>query len=178
MKNSATNNILFLKYLTNGYVASSSIDNSVTIWDPKTDLTFRRYTNHMNVVEGLDQIDNDTMVSAAYDRTIQIWRMSTGETLKVINTSTWARYVRVMPDRIHIACGLDSHRNNLVIYNMITLEFVRYLNGHTDTVYSLEILSDQYMASASADASVIVWDMISFKVKFNLTGIECLFIYL
>ena len=162
--------ILFLKYLSNTYVARSSLDNSVTIWDPNTDVTILKYTKHTNVVEGLDQIDNDTLVSASYDKTIQIWRISTGETLKIINTSTWARYVRILPDGIHLACGLDSKDNNLVIYDLYTDDFVLYLKGHSNTVYSLDILSEQYMASASSDSSVIVWDLNSYTVKFNLTG--------
>jgi WD40 repeat protein len=63
--------------------------------DTLTWTSIQRYTNHTNTVYSVDQIDNDTMVSGSYDKTIRIWKISTGETLKTINVSTSVYVVRV-----------------------------------------------------------------------------------
>ena len=69
-----TSEIRHLKYLPykNGYVASASADTTVNVWNILTLTSIQRYTNHTGVVNSLDQIDNDTMVSGSRDQTIQI----------------------------------------------------------------------------------------------------------
>jgi WD40 repeat protein len=84
-----TNKIWHLKYLPyrNGYVASASQDKTVNVWNTLTWTSIRKYTNHTSVVYSLDQIDNDTMVSGSADSTIRIWKITSGETLKIINVN-------------------------------------------------------------------------------------------
>ncbi len=168
-----TNRIYHLKYLpyTNGYVASASDDKTVNVWDTLTWTSIQRYTNHTSLVRSLDQIDNDTMVSGSQDQTIRIWRISTGETLKTIYVYQGLNVVRVFSlEYKQIVCGLFSSSNNLKIYNYGTGNWVRTLDGHSNHVYSIEMLSEQFMASGSHDNRVIIWDLSSYSIKYNLTG--------
>jgi WD40 repeat protein len=168
-----TNAIWHLKYLPykNGYVASASDDTTVNVWDTLTWTSIQRYTNHTNWVRSLDQIDNDTMVSGSYDQTIRIWRISTGETLKIINVNAWVYVVRVFSIELkQIVCGKSGSSNNLQIYNYSTGDLIRTLIGHSSSVLSIEILSEQFMASGGNDKSVIIWDLFSYSIKYNLTG--------
>jgi WD40 repeat protein len=142
--------IWHLKYLPykNGYVASASNDKTVNVWDILTWTSIRKYTNHTNFVYSVDQIDNDTMVSGSQDRTIQIWKISTGETLKTINVNVAVYVVRVFTVEYKlIVCGTYGGSNNLQIYNYETGGLVKTLNGHSNSVYSIEMLSGQFMAS-------------------------------
>jgi WD40 repeat protein len=170
-----------LKYLpfTNGYLASASQDRTVNLWNTLTWTSIQRYTNHSSYVYSLDQIDNDTMVSGSSDKTIKIWRISSGETLKTINVSAVVLVVRVFSVEYKlIVCGLNDNSNNLQIYNYETGDFIRTFNGHSDNVRSIEMLSDQFMASGGGDNKVIVWDLFSYSIKYNLTGhsssVECI----
>jgi WD40 repeat protein len=176
-----TISINHLKYLPfrNGYVASASGDNTVNVWNALTLTSIRKYTNHTNWVLTLDQIDNDTMVSGSADYTIRIWKISTGETLKIINVNTGVYVVRVFSiEYKQIVCGTGGTTNNIRIYNYSTGDLVRKLNGHSDNVRSIEMLSKQFMASGSDDQRVIIWDLFSYSIKFNLTGhtsrVECI----
>ncbi len=76
-------------------MASASKDATVNVWNTLTLASIQRYTNHTNSVYSLDQIDNDTMVSGSSDTTIRIWKISTGETLKIIKVYASVYVVRV-----------------------------------------------------------------------------------
>jgi WD40 repeat protein len=152
-------------------VASASNDNTTNVWNTLTWTSIRKYTNHMDQVFSLDQIDNDTMVSGSQDNTIQIWRISTGETVKIINVGADVFAVRVFSiEYKQIVCGKGGPSNNLQIYNYETGVLIRTLIGHSLAVYSIEMLSEQFMASGAADQKVIIWDLFSYSIKYNLTG--------
>jgi WD40 repeat protein len=168
-----TNRIWNLKYLPfkNGYVASASEDKTVNVWNTLTWTSIQRYANHTNWVNSLDQIDNDTMVSGSQDNTIRIWKISTGETLQTIYVSPCAYVVRVLSiEYKQIVCGKGGSSQNLQIYNYSTGDLIRTLSGHTSTVNSIEVLSEQFMASGSDDKRVIIWDLLSYSIRFNLAG--------
>jgi WD40 repeat protein len=159
-----------LKYLPfkHGYVASASYDHTVNIWKTLTWTSIQTYTNHTMAVYSLDQIDNDTMVSGSDDQTIRIWKISTGETVKIINVGVPVFAVRVFSIEFkQIICGKYA---NLQIYNYSTGDLIRTLFGHSDNVYSIEMLSEQFMASGGTDKRVIIWDLFSYSIKYDLTG--------
>jgi len=119
----------------------------------------------------LDQIDNDTMVSGSEDKTIRNWKISTGETLKIINVGVRVYVVRVFSiEHKQIVCAKGGSSNNVQIYNYETGNWVRTLNGHSSDVLSIEMLSELFMASGSRDYTVIIWDLSSYSIKYNLTG--------
>ncbi len=176
-----TNAIRHLKYLPskNGHMASASNDKTVNVWNTLTWTSIKRYTNHTSWVRSLDQIDNDTMVSGSADKTIRIWKISTGETLTIINVNTEVYVVRVFSvEYKQIVCGKQSASNNLQIYNYETGYLNRTLNGHSNDVNSIEMLSEQFMASGGDDQSVIIWDLTSYSIKYTCTGhhsqVECI----
>jgi WD40 repeat protein len=152
-------------------VASASADSTVNVWNTLTLKSFQRYTNHTGWINSLDQIDNDTMVSGSGDTTIQIWKISTGETLNIINVNMYVYAVRVFSiEYKQIVCGKLSTSNNLQIYNYETGALNRTLIGHSSSVYSIEMLSGQFMASGGDDKRVIVWDLYSYSIKYTLKG--------
>jgi WD40 repeat protein len=69
-----------------------------------------------------------------------------------------------------IICGRDGTSNNLQIYNYATGDLIQTLTGHSDTVYSIEMLSEQFMASGGQDQKVIIWDLSAYTIKYTLTG--------
>jgi WD40 repeat protein len=165
--------IRHLKYLPykNGYVASASHDATVNVWDTLTWISIRKYTSHTGWMRSFDQIDNDTMVSGSNDQTIHIWKISTGETLRIINVNMYVYAVKVFSiEYKQIVCGKAGTINNLQIYNYETGDLIQTLNGHSSSVYSIEILSDQFMASGGDDKSVFIWDLFSYSIKYNLTS--------
>jgi WD40 repeat protein len=87
--------ITFLKYLlSNEFVASSSADNTVNIWNLNTGISIRKYTSHSGTVTCLDQINEETMVSGSEDNTIHVWKISTGELLNKNNLDNDVYFVK------------------------------------------------------------------------------------
>jgi WD40 repeat protein len=173
LPNLHTTTLRHLKHLPykNGYMASASADNTVNIWEALTWASIRRYTSHTSWVFSLDQIDNDTMVSGSNDNTIRIWRISTGETLKIINVGASVFVVRVFSiEYKQIVCGKSGGSNNLQIYNYETGDLIQTLSVHSSDVWSIEMLSEQFMATGSPDQKVIIWDLSSYSIKYTLTG--------
>jgi WD40 repeat protein len=168
-----TNVIRHLKYLPFriGYVASASHDKSVNVWNSITWESIQRFTNHTDYVYSLDQIDNDTMVSGSRDNTTRIWKISTGETLQIMNFSSRVVVVRVFSiEYKQIVSGSFGTSNNLQIHNYETGALIRTLYGHSNNVLTIEMLSEQFMASGGEDRRVIIWDLFSYRIKYNLTG--------
>jgi len=166
-----TSAIRHLKYLPykNGYVASASEDETVIVWNTLTWTSIQKYTNHTSWVRSLDQIDNDTMVSGSGDKTMRIWRISTGETLKIIDVNVVVNVVRVFSiEYKQIVCGTAGTSSNLKIYNYGTGNLIQTLSGHSNNVITVEMLSGQFMASGSRDNKVIIWDLFSYSIKYNL----------
>jgi WD40 repeat protein len=167
------NVIWHLKYLPfkDGFVASASEDRTVNILNTLTWTSIQRYSNHTDWVYSVDQIENDTIVSSSRDNTIQIWRISTGETVKIINVNGAVFVVRVFSiEYKQIVCGSAGSSSNLEIYNYTTGNLARTLIGHSAGVRSIEMLSEQFMASGGVDKKVIIWDLFSYSIKYNLTG--------
>jgi WD40 repeat protein len=152
----------------NGYVASCASDTAVNIWNPNTGESIRIYTEHSSSVNSLDQIDADTMVSGSWDNTIHIWKISTGERLYIVPLSASFSSVKSLSNGL-IACGSE---NNINIYEYSTGNLIQTLIGHSNSVNSIEVLNEQFMASGSSDTEVIIWDLTSYSIKYNLSHHE------
>jgi WD40 repeat protein len=179
LKTFHTYGITFLKYFSmNGYVASCSHDDkTLYIWNPNTGESILKYTKHTEQVTSLDQIDESTLVSGSFDRKIHIWEISTGQTLKTIDVGEWVYSAVKSLSNGLIACGLYGNISglgggNISIYEYATGNLLQTLMGHSGGIVSIEILNEQFMASGSDDTKVIIWDLYSYSIKYNLTQHE------
>jgi WD40 repeat protein len=152
----------------NGYVASCSFDSTINIWNPNTGESILKYTQHRDRVYCLDQIDEDTLVSGSRDNTIHIWKISTGQTFRKINVGVSMYSVKSLSNGL-IACGLGI---NIKIYEYSTGNLIQTLIGHSGIVWSIEILNEQFMASGSYDNNIIIWDLYSYSIKYELSQHE------
>ena len=144
-------------------MASSSNDGTVNIWEPNTWSSFRVYKGHTAMLYGLDQIDEDTIVSGSADFTIQIWKISTGVAINTINVSAIVHTVRSLLNSNLIVCGLAVANDSLRVYEYSTGNLVKPINiGY---VYSIEILNEQYMASAGIEHNIIIWDLTTYSIN-------------
>jgi WD40 repeat protein len=164
-----SSSITFVKYLSlNGYVASASTDSTVNIWDSKTWISIQKYIGHKSRVLSLDLIDKDTIVTGSADGTIRIWKIGANETIVIINVNEWVNTVKVLLNGFQIVCGLFSKSNNVRIYEFRTGNLSQTLNKHTTNVNSIEILSEQFIASGGDDSTIIIWNLNTFSIKYVL----------
>lgn len=70
--------------------------------------------------------------------------------------------------------GVDS---TIKIWETSTFRFVRRLEGHADTVNTLEVMSNGYLASGSSDSTIKMWDTNTGRmVSFYSPGVRVVYI--
>jgi WD40 repeat protein len=154
----------------NQYVATSSGDKTVKIWNPNTNWTLIRtyiHTGHSSNVYGLEWINEDTIASGAWDGQIQIWPISTGLIQRTIEVGDRIYSLKVLSNGFYLACGTTGP---IYIYNINTGGLISTLTEHSNWVYDLILINNSTMASSSADNTVRIWDLGTNKQKFILNG--------
>ena len=162
--------IKHIKMLSDNKVASCSTDMTIKIWDATTWSQIQTLSGHTAFVNQIEQIDSDTIVSSSDDTTYRVWSISTGAQIKNKTFANIVYAVKLLKSGL-LAVGLDSTSNNLQIFNWTMDTLITTLNSHTNRVNDIEILDSQFIASASVDKKVIIWDLTgSGSLKYSLSG--------
>jgi len=159
--------------LPNGFIATTSADNTSKIWSPSSSnnnwTLVRTYTGHTATIFGIDYIDTDTLITGAYDMSIKIWSITTGLTNKTINATQYVRSLKLLSNGYHLAVGLYGTWM-IKIFNINTGSLVSTLTGHTSSVNDLKLISSTLLASASSDQSILIWNLTTYTLKLNLSS--------
>ena len=85
-----TNTVMDVLLLSNGLVASSSLDNTVRIWNLTTNTTSYTLQGHTLPVFGITQVATDILASGSNDTTIRLWNITSGSLLRNLTGHTGA----------------------------------------------------------------------------------------
>jgi F-box and WD-40 domain protein CDC4 len=110
----------------------------------------------------------DTLVSGSYDNTVRVWRISTGETVHVLQGHTQKVYSVVL-DVERNRCISGSMDSYVKIWDLDTGSCLHTLEGHSLLVGLLD-LRDQRLVSAAADSTLRIWDPESGRCQSTLTA--------
>lgn len=108
----------------------------------------------------------DTLVSGSYDSTVRVWRISTGELVRVLQGHTQKVYSVVLDHERNrcISGSMDSH---VKIWDLNTGLCTHTLEGHSMLVGLLDLRDDR-LVSAAADSTLRIWDPVTGKCKNTL----------
>lgn len=145
---------------------SSGHDNSVRIWNTKTNEPVKTLRGHGRwVMSSLVSRDGDRVVSAGMDETVRIWdiagyeeqRVLRGKLLDGHSGAILAADFSPESDRIVTA----SRDRTVRIWNPVSGQSLQSLHeGHTYLASNATVFADgTRLATAAADNSVRVWDM-------------------
>jgi len=110
----------------------------------------------------------DTLVSGSYDSSVRVWRISTGESLHVMEGHTQKVYSVVL-DHKRNRCISGSMDSLVKIWDLNTGTCLHTLMGHTLLVGLLDLRDDR-LVSAAADSTLRIWDPENGKCKSQLTA--------
>jgi F-box and WD-40 domain protein CDC4 len=110
----------------------------------------------------------DTLVSGSYDNTVRVWRISTGETVHVLQGHTQKVYSVVL-DTPRNRCISGSMDSFVRIWDLTTGACTHTLEGHSLLVGLLD-LRDERLVSAAADSTLRIWDPESGRCQSTLTA--------
>jgi WD40 repeat protein len=161
-----------IKLLSNGNVATCSDDRLIKIWSTSTWSLMQTFSGHVGPIYQIEQIDASTIASASFDGSVRIWSLSTGTMISKWKPTPGITVlaVKLLSNGL-LAVGLQASSSTLELYNYTTKTLVKSLNGHTNSVTDLEILNVTFLASASADMKVMIWDVTAtIPLKYTFTG--------
>src|ERR1039458_789505 len=172
------------------WLASASRDRSVRIWDPATGQQRALLTGHTDPVTAVAIAPDGTwLASASWDRSVRIWDPATGQqraTLFAGRTGS-VMAVGIAPDSTLLArASRDSMRiwdpatgrQRATLFGRALVELWdaatgrrAILIGRTGVVTAVAIAPDStWLASASLDRPVRIWDAATGQQRATLTG--------
>ncbi|KAI1758465.1 WD40 repeat-like protein [Xylaria castorea] len=110
----------------------------------------------------------DTLVSGSYDNTVRVWRISTGETVHVLQGHSQKVYSVVL-DIERNRCISGSMDSFVKIWDLETGSCLHTLEGHSLLVGLLD-LRDERLISAAADSTLRIWDPETGRCQSTLTA--------
>lgn len=110
----------------------------------------------------------DTLVSGSYDNTVRVWKISTGETVHVLQGHAQKVYSVVL-DTERNRCISGSMDSFVKIWDLETGSCTHTLEGHSLLVGLLD-LRDERLVSAAADSTLRIWDPESGRCRHTLTA--------
>ncbi|MBQ2303655.1 MAG: TIR domain-containing protein [Bacteroidales bacterium] len=153
------------------YLASSSLDKTVIIWDANSGQILKSLEGHSDYVFSVCwSPDGKYLVSGSWDSTLIIWDAKSGQILKTLKGhSDFVNSVSWSPDGKYLASG--SVDDTLIIWDANSGQILKTLEGHSDSVYSVNWSPDgKYLASGAFDNTVIIWDANSGQKLKTLEG--------
>lgn len=137
--------------------ASASKDQSVKIWDLKTEICLFTLQHHHQVNSVCWSPQGDKIVSAAEDGYVKIWNAQTGEEIDSWNHVNSVSSVDWSPDGKYIVSG--SRDGKVRVWNVANKCVELTLKGHKGGIFCVRWSPNgDLIASASKDKNIHVWD--------------------
>lgn len=141
-------------------LASTSLGNSIKIWEMSTKKSLNVLYGHQDWVTGCAFFpDGVRLLSASADQTLRIWDIRTGQCLKVLEGHQGGiRKCAVSPDgKLAASASLDK---TLRVWDISTGQCLHILSDHSDWVRSCAFSPTKpLLVSASEDRVLRVWDI-------------------
>lgn len=145
-------------------LASASDNQSIFLWDTKTQAILRVLKGHSKAVNTVRfSPDGKTLASASADKSIRLWDVSTGKRLASLEGHQhWVMSVCFSPDgKILASASADKSVRLWDLSNgNESVEEITLLEGHEAGVLSVNFSPDgKTLASGSWDRSIRLWDI-------------------
>ncbi|GAP99380.1 serine/threonine-protein kinase [Leptolyngbya sp. NIES-2104] len=165
-----TKSVNALAFSLEGRLISCSDDDSIKMWRlPNGDL-IRSLSGHLRDVNSVVfSPDGQFIISGSEDRTVCVWKSTTGELLQKFITPGMVRSVAISPNgQIVASGGLD---NQIKLWNLVTGQQIRTLSGHQNSILSIAISPQgDRLISASKDKTIRIWQPNTGELLQTLTG--------
>ena len=137
--------------------------------DPKNIKCIKTLTGHQKNIVSLIQLSSGYIASGSYDLSIRIWDVEQGQCIKILYDVGNILCLLEFKPNILLA---GTSENNISLWEIDKLmDTSSYnFNGHSLWINSIVKCDEQYFASASNDASIIIWDFDNRKEHKILEG--------
>ncbi|MFD7972523.1 NB-ARC domain-containing protein [Streptomyces clavifer] len=150
------------------WLATTSNDGTVRIWDRVTGTCTATLTGHTSTVTSVTIAPSGTsLATTSSDGRVRIWDRVTGTCTSALSDYEWL--VALGPDHTWIATTSSDGRAR--IWGWATGTCTAILTGHTDWVRAVAIAPDgTWIATTSDDKTARIWDRATATCTATLTG--------
>ncbi|MBN1123118.1 MAG: protein kinase [Anaerolineae bacterium] len=143
---------------------SASADATLILWDIPTGESLRVFSGHDASVQAADiSPDGQTALSGDANGSMLLWELSTGEILRHYAPTDSIHDVAFSPDGQQAVTGTGKADPRVIVWDVATGAQLQNYSVHTDAVRSVAFNNDgSQIISASADATLILWDLVPF----------------
>jgi WD40 repeat protein len=161
-----TSGTRYAAFSPDGKLAVSCSIRELKLWDVDTGLAIRTLYGHRNLVnKAVFSPDGSMIVSCSDDKTIRLWDVNTGKSVKIISSahSKEIKDVVFSPDgQSLLSCSDDK---TIKLIDIETSQVIKTFSGHSKKVNSAAFSPDGgKIVSGSDDRSVKIWDTASGRV--------------
>jgi WD40 repeat protein len=153
--------------LSNGSLASASVDTTIKIWNTKTKTRplLHSFDGHTDSVFGLEQLSNDGVFSSgSQDQTIKIWNANTRKLTKTIVIGEHIRsFIWLRNGDLAVVV-----QSKLKILNSNTELVIRTISN--DNFEFMWLLPDGNLIIAQTDSNISIWDVNRWELLRTLKG--------
>lgn len=155
------------------YLVSASKDFSARVWNIDTPSKHKVFNLHLEpVTSAFLDAKNKYLITASLDGTIRNTLLENSAKSKVIKLSGPIMDLQLSKDFKFYYVAFKGGAIKKIQTMGKNLEILSYV-GHTDDINDLQLSPDgKYLASASNDKSIILWDVNSGKIFKKLCGFE------
>ena len=153
------------------WLATTSVDKTVRIWDAPAGEHRRTLTSHTREVNAVAVAPDGTwLATASADKTVRIWDATTGAHLHTLTSHTReVNAVAVAPDGTWLATA--SADKTVRIWDATTGAHLHTLTSHTGQVRAVAVAPDgTWLATTTGDKTVRIWDPTTGEHRRTLTG--------
>lgn len=166
--------VISLNFSKNGkYLVSCSKDYSSRVWNIDTPAKSKVFNLHLEPVTAsfLDP-SNKFLISSSLDGTIRTTNLNDAMKSKILKLSGPIMDLQISKDLKFYYVAFKGGTIKKIQTGGKNLEISSFA-GHTDDINTIEISPDgNFMASASNDKTIIIWDLNSGKAFKTLSGFE------
>jgi WD40 repeat protein len=138
------------------FVASFFENNNLILFDLNSGNVIGTFVGHVSIINVIEKISNDKIVTCSNDRTLRIWSLrKSGVCLKILKGHTGIVFCLRVISNEKIISGSDDQ--TIKIWEIESGNCLKTLEGHTDEVYEIIQLSDEKIASSSKNGQIKIW---------------------
>ena len=140
-------------------IVSGSYDGSIKIWSISTGVTLKTIVTGYNL-RSLKILNNGFYLAASWGIGAYVYNMNDGQYIKYLYNNYGYIQDFVLLDN-NLVASTDDEVINIWDYRTSPIKINTTLNGHSDKVYGLKLVSTDVLASASLDATIKLWNITS-----------------
>lgn len=149
--------ILSVIKLENNYLASSSADEIINIFDLQTNELVFSLNQTGEAFTCLATLENNLLASGSTN-SIRVWDLNKG---KLKTTISYCASLLIVFSKKYLISSCDDFQSDysIKIFDLNFETTIKILSEHTESILSLILVNENFLISGSSDSTIKIWNL-------------------